>query len=229
MATPQPSYPADSGFEGARGPLDSASAFAAQSFLIRQLIAGIATASLVKVLSVTNAGAVSAVGSVSVQPMVDQVSGNGQPTPHGQIFNLPYFRLQGGGDAVILDPKVNDIGVAIFCSRDISKVKVTKAPGPPGSLRQHDMADGLYMGGFLNGVPTQYVAFTAGGIILHSPTKVRVEAPIAEMTGELRVTGPVFAGYGTGDQVGLQTHVHAQPNDSHGDAESPTNPATPGT
>ena len=127
MATPQPSYPADSGFEGARGPLDSASAFAAQSFLIRQLIAGIATASLVKVLSVTNAGAVSAVGSVSVQPMVDQVSGNGQPTPHGQIFNLPYFRLQGGGDAVILDPKVNDIGVAIFCSRDISKVKDRKS------------------------------------------------------------------------------------------------------
>ena len=48
-------------------------------------------------------------------------------------------------------------------------------------------------------------------------------------TAELRCTGKVFAGYGTADQVGLQTHKHPQKPDSHGDIEQDTDPATPGT
>lgn len=42
-------------------------------------------------------------------------------------------------------------------------------------------------------------------------------------------TGNIIAGAGTGDQVGLQTHTHTQPNDSHGDTEQPTSAPTPGT
>jgi hypothetical protein len=31
------------------------------------------------------------------------------------------------------------------------------------------------------------------------------------VTGDLHVTGAVIAGYGSGDQVGLQTHTHSVP------------------
>ena len=47
--------------------------------------------------------------------------------------------------------------------------------------------------------------------------------------GNLQTTGNVIAGFGSGDQVGLQTHKHTQPNDSHGDTEQPTNSPTAGT
>lgn len=47
--------------------------------------------------------------------------------------------------------------------------------------------------------------------------------------GDFRATGAVIAGFGTGDQVGLQTHTHQQGNDSHGDTEVPTEAPTGGT
>lgn len=40
--------------------------------------------------------------------------------------------------------------------------------------------------------------------------------------GDIKTAGAVIAGFGTGGQVGLQTHVHTQSNDSHGDTEAPT-------
>jgi hypothetical protein len=56
-------------------------------------------------------------------------------------------------------------------------VKATQAQANPGSGRVFDMADGLYFGGFLNGTPTQYVAFSSAGIDMVSPTRIRLSAP----------------------------------------------------
>ncbi|SUI50016.1 Uncharacterised protein [Serratia quinivorans] len=95
--------------------------------------------------------------------------------PHNKIYNLPYFRLQGGVNAVVIDPVVGDIGVAIFADRDISVVKETRQAGAPGSKRRNHFSDGLYVGGFLNGTPSQYLWFKNGGIVIHSPSKVTIE------------------------------------------------------
>lgn len=48
-------------------------------------------------------------------------------------------------------------------------------------------------------------------------------------TGDFHATGAVIAGFGTSDQVGVQTHTHTQNNDSAGDTEPPTNAPTGGT
>lgn len=157
------------------------SEFGALQFLINQALARIATATLVKVVSVTNAGGLSPVGFVDVQPLVNQLDGAGNAVPHGVLHRLPYFRLQGGSDAIILDPKAGDIGMAAFANRDISLVKATRGQSNPGSWRSHDMADGLYLGGLLNGTPEQYVQFTEAGIHVVSPSKVTVTAPDIEM------------------------------------------------
>jgi hypothetical protein len=87
------------------------------------------------------------------------------------------MRLQGGTNAVILDPKVDDIGIAVFASRDISSVIANKGPANPGSRRMHSMADGLYIGGVLNGTPEQYVQFSDAGITLSSPNAITLQAP----------------------------------------------------
>ena len=56
-----------------------------------------------------------------------------------------------------------------FASRDISTVKNTKAVSNPGSQRTYDWSDGLYLGGFINGAPTQYLQFLGGSIKAKSP------------------------------------------------------------
>lgn len=203
------------------------------TFVIQQLLSRVATVALVKVVTCTNSGGVAPYGFVDVLPLVNQIAADNQSVPHGTIYRLPYARLQGGVNAVILDPEPNDIGLAAFCSRDISAVKADpaaaiananagKGGAPPGSARQFDMADGLYLGGFLNGVPVQYVQFNEDGITVLSPTRVRVEAPTIELVGEvlqsggnvtmaadLQVDGTVHANVDVvADDISGKSHTH---------------------
>lgn len=152
-----------------------------QRFAIQQQMANLNTSMPVEVLSVSGVG-VNPVGLVSIRILVDQVTGDGMTIAHGEIANVPYMRLQGGSNAVIIDPEVGDIGMACFCSRDISAVKNARAAAPPGSWRAYDFSDCMYVGGFLNAAPAQYIQFTAGGILLHSPTNVKGDAPVIQMS-----------------------------------------------
>jgi phage baseplate assembly protein gpV len=147
------------------------------AFVVQQALAKMQTATLVRVESCTNAGDLSPVGFVDVTPLVNQLDGQGNPTPHVTVYNLPYLRVQGGSNGIIVDPEKGDIGVAVFASRDISKVKSTKSQSNPGSYRQYSFADGMYLGGMLNGTPSQYIQFNAAGIRIHSPTQIKLDAP----------------------------------------------------
>ena len=182
------------GYRGLQQPTDGSSDFNAHSFLIWQILRTIAGARLVEVKAVTNSGGVSPVGFVDVMPLVNQLDGSDDAVPHDVVHNLPYFRLQGGTNAIIIDPPVGDIGVAIIEDRDISSVKASKAQANPGSKRIFDMADGLYLGGFLNGTPTQYVQFAAGGVSIVSPNKVTINAPNVEVDAstEFAVNAPTI-------------------------------------
>jgi hypothetical protein len=159
-----PPTPANSAYIGPQDPTSGSDEFNAHAFLVEQLLNRVSTATLVKIISCTNAGADSPVGLVNVQPLVNQLDGSGNATPHTTIYNLAYFRLQGGTNAVIIDPQVGDIGIAVFADRDISSVKSNKAQSNPGSYRRFNMADGLYIGGVLNGTPVCYIQFVDGGI-----------------------------------------------------------------
>jgi hypothetical protein len=165
------------GYQGSQRLSDQAGGFNALAFLVRTMLGDVATATLVRVEAVTNDGGVSPVGAVDVTPLVAQVDGFGVAQEHGTIYGCPYMRLQGGPNAVILDPKVGDIGIAVFASRDISSVIANKGPANPGSRRTHSMADGLYIGGALNGTPEQYVQFSDAGITLSSPSAITLQAP----------------------------------------------------
>lgn len=163
--------------DGALLPSSTWGEFNNMAFMVQQALGKMQTATLVRIESCTNAGGLSPVGYVDVTPLVNQLDGQGNPTPHVTIFNVPYFRLQGGKNAIIIDPEKGDIGVAVFASRDITKVKGTKAQANPGSLRQYSFSDALYLGGMLNATPTQYVQFSTAGIRIHSPTQVKIDAP----------------------------------------------------
>lgn len=146
----------------------------------------------VKVVAVTNAGGLSPIGYVDVQPLVSAVDGNGTAWVHGTIYNVPYMRIQGGSNGIILDPAVGDVGIATVCDRDISTVKNTGAVASPGSNRKNDMSDMVYLMTIIGAAPTQYVQFNSTGITIHSPNKVTITAPNAEViaTTKVQVTAP---------------------------------------
>lgn len=187
----------ENAYPGFAAPTVGTNEFNELNFIIRSILAGVSTALPVLVKAVTNAGTVEAPGFVDVQPMVAQIDSRGQVMPHGTIYNIPYVRLQGGGNAVIIDPVVGDIGLCVFASRDISAVKANKAPSQPGSRRQFSMADGVYIGGLLNTVPTSYIRFKANGDIVMKPT-----ATVA-VIGTLTATVDVIA---AGKSLKLHTH-----------------------
>jgi hypothetical protein len=167
---------------GALKPWSSWGEFNNLSFLIQQALSKLQTATLVKVQACSNDGGVSPIGTVDVLPLVNQLDGNGNPTPHVTVFGLPYLRIQGGTNAVIMDPQVGDIGVAVFASRDISKVKSTQAQANPGSGRRYSFADGVYLSTVLGAAaPQQYIQVNSEGITVLSPQAVTLTAPSIQM------------------------------------------------
>lgn len=220
-----PSQGANGVTSGQQKPQSTWGEFNNLAFMVQQALAKMQTATLVRIESCTNAGGLSPVGYVDVTPLVNQLDGQGNPTPHVTIYNVPYFRLQGGANGIIIDPQKGDIGVAVFASRDISQVKTTKKQGNPGSHRQYSFADGMYLGGMLNGTPRQYIQFSAAGIKIHSPTAVVIEAPDIQLNaatfavngatvlnGTVSQTGGGSATF-SGDVTAQGTSVH---NHKHG-------------
>lgn len=141
----------------------------AMQFQIQQKLAAVNSATLVKIAKVTTSGKLEPVGYVDVTPQVNLVDGIGQPTGHETVYHLPYVRMQGGTNAVILDPKVGDLGLVVFCDRDISAVKANNGVANPGSKRRFAMSDGVYIGSWMSNVkPTSVVRFGDDGTIYAS-------------------------------------------------------------
>lgn len=155
----------DQSYFGQQGTFDDLSDFNVREFHIRQLVAQVRTAIPVKVVAV-HGGGVAAPPTVDVQPLINQIDGDGNQTPHGIINNIPVARNQGGGNAIIIDPQVNDVGHMVIGDRDASALKANAgARSNPGSFRMHDLADGVYHGAILNPAnPDQYIQFTTTGI-----------------------------------------------------------------
>jgi hypothetical protein len=160
------------------------------SFVFWLLMNNIQTATIVKVISCTNNGGLSPVGRVTVQPCVNQMTGNRQSVAHGQLFNCLYSRVSGGRNAIIMDPEPGDLGLMVFCSRDISGVVANQGPANPGSFRKFDWADGVFTMNVPLGItPNQYVRFSdTDGIEIVSPVKFKVSAPIIDLEATTSIT-----------------------------------------
>jgi hypothetical protein len=216
------------GFFGQQGRSDDGTELDAIRFLIRQELAMVRTGIPVKVVAV-HGGGVGPAPTVDVQPLVNQTDGQGNQTPHGVIFGVPVTRNQGGGNAVINDPKVGDVGKMVIADRDLSAIKANDGKqSNPGSFRRHNLADGVYIGAMLNPAnPDQAVQFTDTGMVMFDKNGNKIEfasGSITITTATLRVTGDVVAGFG-GQNISLLEHVHS--GITRGGAD--TDPPVPGT
>ncbi|EMH6405584.1 phage baseplate protein [Providencia rettgeri] len=203
-----------------------------QEFIINSLIGRVGTVTICRIVKVKGGG-VGPVGFVDIVPMVLQIDGAGNAFDNATVFNVPYFRYQGGSNAVILDPKVGDIGICLVASRDISKIKRTKKDSTPDTKRQYDIADSLYIGGILNGTPSQYIHFLDSGINVVSTgvinlkgTEIVLDAPV-NTTSTIIAAGDITDNAGSGNsqtmasmRVTYNGHTH-KANGEYTDTNEP--------
>lgn len=156
---------------------DSGSVELAVQFMIRRALAKVRTTTLAQVLKVTNTGGVVPVGTLTIKILVQQNDSAGNLVEAGTVYNVPYSRLSGGTNAVIIDPQVGDIGVVGFGDRDLSSVLAAQGTAGPGSSRRHHWSDALWVATLPLGVtPTQYLQFNADGVTIVTPQQLQAIA-----------------------------------------------------
>jgi hypothetical protein len=171
------------------------------AFVIKRALSKLKTSTLVQVdpnwVAPTGVGPV---GFVNVIPLVGQVDGSGVIWPATTIYGVPYLRIQGGANAVIVDPQPGDVGMICTADSDISSVKATGAAAGPASKRKFDLSDAIYFGGWNMGItPTSYMHVTQSSIDIVNPTQVNLQVaggasavltePGMKINGTLEVTG----------------------------------------
>ena len=173
------------------GPQALASEALRQELLIRSLLLTARTAIPVKVLAVHPVeGSPPAIGTVDVQPLVQTVDGSGNRWPMAPVYGVPFMRIQAGGTAIVVDPVVNDIGLAVACDRDISGVLASGGQqSGPGSARTHHVSDLVYALSIISAAEvTQYILANASGMTLLSPQQITLQAPTINLDGAVNQT-----------------------------------------
>lgn len=193
-------------------PEETIAGSAQEKYIINTLIGAMHTCSLVKVTAVSiPADALEPIGRCSIQPLVQKVDGNNNVYSRGIIDNVPYLRVQGGTNAIVIDPVVGDIGIAAFCDRDISMVKRTGEEAAPNTLRQYDLNDAVYLFSCMSGTPSQYIQFLSSGINIKTTGDLNINGLVIKPNGQLILANGVIA----------DTHIHNQGDDSAGNTEQP--------
>lgn len=166
------------------------------SYVFKKLLSGAFFIELVEVISIRGT-APNLV--VDVIPLVTRTDPSGATIPNSEIFNVPVFRLQRGVSAVVMNPVPGDIGMIAICDRDNSIARANRKQSVPGSKRTHSKSDALYLGGFLNSAPTEYVEFTSSGINIKSPGNVNINGLKVLPDGRLQlVDGSIVDGHSHG-------------------------------
>lgn len=200
-------------------------------FFIRSLISQVVSTSLpVVVTAVERKGEEAGAGYVTVKPLLQPRNNSGDGLEVTTIPKLPYFRLQHGKAAIICDPKVGDIGLAVVAKHDISNINGSTTPKVPATYRKFDPSDSFYIGGFWGKAPEVFIHLEDEGTIqIKAPTKITMEAPECEVnastsftvnSAQINLNGPISGGGSGGADatfsgdvkakgISLTEHVHS--------------------
>ncbi len=202
----------------------------AMDFFVRSIVSKVVSTSLpVVVTAVERSGGGSGAGYVTVKPLLKPRNNSGDGLEVTTIPKLPYFRLQHGKAAIICDPKIGDIGLAVVAKHDISNIGGNNSPQVPATYRSFDPSDSFYIGGFWGQAPEVFIHLEDEGTIkLKAPTKITLEAPDCEVnastsftvnSSQINLNGPISGGGSSGanatfsgdvkaKNISLTTHVH---------------------
>ena len=200
---------------GQMGIFDANTLFHQIQFFIEQKLAEHRTSVPVKILAV-HGGGVGKPPTVDVQVMIKQMDGTGRSSSHSTVYGIPVARNQAGANVVINDPLVGDTGHLVVADRDIQSFKDNDgAESNPGSMRRHDLADGVYHRAVSMPVtPKQFVHFKDGvGIdifdcngnkIEMTSAGVKINGTLIDLSGAIKGAADIQ----TGNATTLDTHLH---------------------
>ena len=199
-------------------------------FFIRSLISQVVSTSLpVVVTAVERKGEDAGAGYVTVKPLLQPRNNSGDGLEVTTIPKLLYFRLQHGKAAIICDPRVGDIGLAVVAKHDISNINGSTTPKVPATYRKFDPSDSFYIGGFWGKAPEVFIHLEDEGTIkIKAPTKITMDAPECEVnastsftvnSAQINLNGPIsgggsggadatFSGDVTAKNISLTSHTH---------------------
>ena len=190
-------------------------------FFVRSLISQVVSTSLpVVVTAVERKGEEAGAGYVTVKPLLQPRNNSGDGLEVTTIPKLPYFRLQHGKAAIICDPKVGDIGLAVVAKHDISNINGSTTPKVPATYRKFDPSDSFYIGGFWGKAPEVFIHLEDEGTIkIKAPTKITIESPECEVnastsftvnSAQIILNGPISGGGSGGADATFTGDVNAK-------------------
>lgn len=190
-------------------------------FFIRSLISQVVSTSLpVVVTAVERKGEDAGAGYVTVKPLLQPRNNSGDGLEVTTIPKLPYFRLQHGKAAIICDPKVGDIGLAVVAKHDISNINGRTTPKVPATYRKFDPSDSFYIGGFWGKAPEVFIHLEDEGTIkIKAPRKITMDAPECEVnastsftvnSAQINLNGPISGGGSGGADATFTGDVNAK-------------------
>lgn len=146
--------------------------------------------------------------------------------------DVPIIFPRGGGYSLTFPVAAGDPCLVVFASRNIDAWWQSGEPAPAMTARMHDLSDGFAIlgpvtqNGRISGISGDSVQLRngAGDAVVQirgdevtlKATKVIIDAPEVEVTGELRVEGDVRSG-----SVSLQQHRHTQTQPGSGQSGIP--------
>lgn len=168
-------------------------------FMIKQQLLGINTAELVKV------EAVNGDNTVDIKPLLSLPTAQGTYIKNTTIYNIPYTRIQGGKNALDIKPEVGDIGIVVYCQRDISNVLRSKGEANPNSNRFYSASDGVYVASIasLNSTPENFIKIDENGVNITTSKELTIKASKITANCDIETTGDVKA-----NGISLKEHTH---------------------
>jgi hypothetical protein len=161
-----------------------------------------------------------------IKPIVMLGTTSGAKISRATVSDVPVFRFGGGGFFMRFPIKQGDFGWLKASDRDMSLIKQNGGREEwPHTLRQHSFSDGMFFPDafrdwIIDGANADAMVIQSldGGVAisLHDG-KIRMEAPVIEMVGEVSITGGALTHNGV--NVGSD-HVH--PINSGSSAPGPT-------
>ena len=165
---------------------------------------------------------------VDIKVIIKQIDADGHGHSNNTIFEIPYLPLAGGGFSIEIEPQVGDVGLAVFCDRDISSFKETFSETLPASRRKNHSGDAIYLGAFAAQSPdfTIKANFSekrwdiVGDVNITGNLKASQNLDVG---GNASTSGNISSGGSIKDGGGivLGTHTHTS-----GEPGAPTSPPT---
>lgn len=178
----------------------------------------------------------------TVRPQIMVKGTDGSLTTRAQLASVPIFHAGAGNFVLTFPVKAGDPGWIMASDRDISLYVQSATEAAPNTNRLHKFSDGLFVPDAArkftldpsnqDNVVLQsldgsvFVALSATTIFMKAPTKVHMDTPLVEMTGDLTVTGTVrgqtdvLSGSGA---ISGKTHHHTNVTTGSGNSGGPAN------